>query len=193
MYSKIVKILNISKDNIIELNSDKFIIKIIQSVDIICKSLRSGNKVIFAGNGGSAADANHLSAEMLGKFLKIRKSLNANSLSANSSSITAIANDFGYENIFRRQLEGLGKRGDVVIALSTSMRSKNIIKLLNLSLKLKCRNIIFASEKSNKYFSKKVDVFFDFPANRVDRIQEIHMLVGHIICELVENKMSSLR
>ena len=177
-------------ENFKSLNNEKYIKKISKASDIIVKALKKKNKVIFLGNGGSASDAEHLSAELLGRYLKNRKPYASMSITSNSATLTSISNDFGYEHSFSRQIKGLANKGDVIFAISTSMKSKNVINAINQANKIGCKSIILASEISNKNFSKKVDLFIDCPGRRVDRIQEVQIAVGHIICGMVEEKLS---
>lgn len=155
-------------------------------IKILIKSIRSGGKVIFCGNGGSASDSLHLAAELIGRFKKKRKAISAISLNSEISTITAIANDFGYEKIFERQLESIGDKRDVLIAISTSGKSKNITKVLNKAKKMKIRSILLTSEKY-KINKKIADIVFKAPTEDVARTQEVHILIGHLICEALEN------
>ncbi len=155
--------------------------------EVCLKAIKKNKKIIFCGNGGSAADSQHLTAELVSKFLKVRKPLPAISLTTNTSSLTSIGNDFGYNYIFSKQLIALGSKGDVMIAISTSGKSKNIIEALNVAKKKGIFTILFTGEKINRM--KNCNIVFNAPARRVDRIQELHILVGHIICELIENEI----
>jgi D-sedoheptulose 7-phosphate isomerase len=182
-------ILNNIKNSIQQLNflKDKKYIEIISEISTeITKTLKNNCKVIFCGNGGSAADSQHLSAELASQFLKKkRKSLASISLTTNSSLLTAIANDFSYDKIFSKQLEGIGKKEDFLFAISTSGSSKNIIEALKFAKKKGIKTFLLTGNKNkNKDIS---DFLLEVPANRVDRIQEMHILIGHTICELVEN------
>lgn len=158
---------------------------IFKAEKLIFNTLRK-NKIIFCGNGGSASDALHVSAELLGKYLKNRKALDAISLNSNISAITAIANDFDYKKIFSRQLEGIGKKGDVVFAISTSGKSKNILEVLKKAKEMKIKTILLTGNIKKKF---NVDVCIKAPANRVDRVQELHITILHLICELIEQKI----
>ena len=151
----------------------------------LCKKTLPKNRIFFCGNGGSASDAMHISAELLGKYMKDRKALPAICLNSNVSAMTAIANDYNYNKIFARQLEGLGKTGDLVFAISTSGTSKNILEVLKKAKKMKLNSILLTG-KNNKKFN--VDLCIKAPAKRVDRIQELHITILHLICELVEFK-----
>lgn len=160
-----------------------------ESAEIILESYqKSGGCIFFAGNGGSAADAQHLAAELVGRFYLNRKSLNAEAITANSSSVTAIANDFGYENIFSRCLEGKGKAGDVFIGITTSGNSENIVNALLKCKELGIKTIGFSGARDGKIDSL-CDVIIKIPSEDTPRVQEGHILVGHIICELVEKEM----
>lgn len=162
--------------------------KIIFDIFKICLgAIKNENKIIFCGNGGSAADSQHLSAELVSKFLKIRKPLPAIALTTNTSTLTSISNDFGYEHIFSKQISALGKKGDVLIAISTSGKSKNVIEALKVAKKKGIFTILFTGENIKK--KKNCNLVFNAPAKRVDRIQEIHILVGHILCELIEKEV----
>ena len=162
--------------------------KIIFEIFKIClKAIKDKKKIIFCGNGGSAADSQHLAAELVSKFLKVRKPLPAIALTTNTSTLTSVGNDFGYEYIFSKQLSALGTKGDVLIAISTSGKSKNIIEALKVANKKGIFTILFTGENIKK--KKNCKIIFNAPANRVDRIQEIHILVGHILCELIEKEI----
>ena len=180
--------IKIIENNFKLLNKQFFVRKINKISNIIISRLKKGNKIMFCGNGGSASDSNHLAAELIGRYLKNRRSYNAISLTGNTSTITAIANDFGFEKVFSRQLEGLGRKNDILFAISTSGKSKNILKVLKTAKKLKITSILLTSKKllSNK---KLADIIIKVPATRVDRIQEMHIAIGHVICEKVEKKL----
>jgi D-sedoheptulose 7-phosphate isomerase len=170
------------------LNSNYIIEKIYVSTNLILKSLKSGKKIIFCGNGGSASDSQHLSAELVGRYLKARKAIASIALTTDTSAITSIGNDMGFENIFSRQIEAIGNEGDVLFLLSTSGQSKNILKAIEIANKKKIKTIFLTSEllKNNRI---KCDVIIKSPAYRVDRIQEMHIAIGHIICEAIENNI----
>ncbi len=167
--------------------NDKYYLKLIENAALmIVKSIKKKNKIIFCGNGGSASDGEHLCAELVGRYLKNRKAYPAIALTGNSSLVTAIGNDFGFDNIFYRQIESLGNKGDVLFAITTSGKSKNILKILKLSKKKGIKVILLTSIKAIK-LKKKVDLLIPAPSVRVDRIQEMHIAIGQIICETVEN------
>ena len=150
-------------------------------------SLRAGGKIIFCGNGGSFADAQHLSAEFTSRFLFDRPALASIALGTNNSGLTAMGNDYGYENIFSRELEALGKPEDILIGISTSGNSPNIIKAVDSSKKLGITTFILTGLSGGKL--KDLADCVHMPSNDTARIQECHILVGHIICGFVEKEM----
>jgi len=153
--------------------------------DIITKAFQNGNAIYFAGNGGSAADAQHLAAEFSGRFYKDRKALPSDALHCNSSYLTAVANDYSYDIIYARLLEGLAKPGDVLVGISTSGNSENIVKAFEMAKTIGVTTIGFTGQKGGK-MKDLGDYLINVPSNTTPRIQESHILVGHIICELVE-------
>ncbi len=157
-------------------------------VSMITKSLRKGGKVILFGNGGSAADSQHIAGELIGRFKKERASLPAIALTTDTSIMTSIANDYGYENIFARQVEGLGRKGDVAIGLSTSGNAPNVIAGLKQAKKMGIRTVAFTGGDGGK-ISKLADISFIVPSCNTPRIQESHITCGHILCELVEEEL----
>lgn len=153
--------------------------------DVITKAFQNGNAVYFAGNGGSAADAQHLAAEFSGRFYKDRKALPSDALHCNTSYLTAVANDYSYDVIYARLLEGLAKKGDVLVGISTSGNSANIVKAFEMAKTMGVTTIGFTGQKGGK-MKDLGDYLINVPSNTTPRIQESHILVGHIICELVE-------
>lgn len=150
---------------------------------LIASSLKNEGKILFCGNGGSASDSNHLAAEFISKFKKERKSLPAISLSANNSIITAIANDYSFDDVFKRQLEGLGKRDDVLYAITTSGKSKNVIEAIKKAKQLGIKTILLTGKNKTDL---KCDVEINAPSDVTAEIQEMHIAIGHIICESLE-------
>ncbi len=151
----------------------------------IKKTFNKNRTVFFAGNGGSAADCEHLAGELVGRYKKNRKPYKAISLTTDTSVITCIANDFGYDKIFERQLEGLGQKGDLLIVFSTSGKSKNIINLLKKSKKMNIKSIALLGKTGGQ--SKKISNYsYVVPSFSTANIQEIHHLIGHIFCSLVD-------
>ena len=169
-----------------QLLADESLVHQIQTVtDVITKAFQNGNAVYFAGNGGSAADAQHLAAEFSGRFYKDRKALPSDALHCNSSYLTAVANDYSYDVIYARLLEGLAKPGDVLVGISTSGNSGNIVKAFEMAKTIGVTTIGFTGQNGGKLKSLG-DYLINVPSNTTPRIQESHILVGHIICELVE-------
>ena len=155
---------------------------------ILTETFKSGNKLLICGNGGSAADAQHIAAEFIGKFYKIdRPALPAIALNTNTSIITAIGNDFGYEMTFSRQVEGLGQKGDVFIAISTSGSSVNAFEAAKLAKEKGMKVISFTGEGGGK-LAEVSDITIKVPSNNTPIIQNAHISILHIICEIVENK-----
>lgn len=153
--------------------------------DVITKAFQNGNAVYFAGNGGSAADAQHLAAEFSGRFYKDRKALPSDALHCNTSYLTAVANDYSYDVIYARLLEGLAKKGDVLVGISTSGNSGNIVKAFEMAKTIGVTTVGFTGQNGGK-MKDLGDYLINIPSNTTPRIQESHILVGHIICELVE-------
>lgn len=156
------------------------------AAELIILAYKGGGKVLFCGNGGSAADAQHLAAELVGRFKRERKALPAMALHANTSALTAIANDYDYSDVFVRQIEAFGKPGDVLVGLSTSGKSANVLKALDYAKKNGLKTIGFTGRKADT-MSSLCDVLLSVPSEDTPRIQEVHMLWGHIICGLVED------
>jgi D-sedoheptulose 7-phosphate isomerase len=154
----------------------------------IIESLKQNNKVLFCGNGGSAADAQHLAAELMGKLYIDRDPLLAISLTTNTSSITAIANDIGYTEVFFRQLKALGNTGDTLVSLSTSGNSESIIKAMNFAREKGIYNIAITGQTGGT-MKDYADLLINIPSTATARIQECHVMVGHIICEIVEREI----
>ncbi len=156
-------------------------------VQVIVDAFRNGNKVLFCGNGGSAADAQHLAAEFSGRFYTDRDALPAEALHVNTSYITAVANDYSYDVIYSRLIKGIGKKGDVLVGLSTSGNSKNILNAFETAKEKGMINIAFTGETGGK-MKPLSDYLINVPSTDTPRIQESHILIGHIICQLVEEK-----
>ena len=189
MNNKIKNNLKIIEKNIKSLQDIKFEKLIINASKIIINSLKKKNKILFCGNGGSAGDSQHLSAELLGQYLKNRQALAAVDLTSNTSLLTSVGNDISFDQIFSRQISAIGFRGDVLFAITTSGKSKNILNAIKTAKRKGLKVILLASEKANR-LKKTVNLFIPPPGNRVDRIQETHIMIGHLICELVEEKLS---
>ena len=157
---------------------------------ICIDSLKNGNKILIFGNGGSAADAQHIAAELVGRYKTERKGIPAIALTTDTSAITSIANDYGYLHIFDRQVEALANKDDVAIGISTGGSSTNVISALKLANNLGCKTIGF-SGKDGGEFNALCDVNLIAIAEDTPRIQEMHILIGHTICHLIELEFSS--
>jgi D-sedoheptulose 7-phosphate isomerase len=153
--------------------------------EVITTAFANGNKVLFCGNGGSAADAQHLAAEFSGRFYTDRDPLPSEALHCNSSYMTAVANDYGYDVVYSRIVKGTGKPGDVLVGLSTSGNSVNIIKAMEVAKEIGMINVVLSGESGGK-LRTMCDYLINVPSSDTPRIQESHIMVGHIICELVE-------
>ncbi len=169
------------------LSDDRLMRSVEDAVTVIVESLRNGGKIHFCGNGGSAADAQHLAAELSGRFYLDRPPLNAEALHCNSSYLTAVANDYGYDLIFSRLLTASGKKGDVLVGISTSGNSRNIIEAYKVC-KEKDIKIISLTGESGGMMKNFGGILLNVPSTDTPRIQECHIMLGHIICELVERK-----
>ena len=155
---------------------------------LIVNTLKSGGKLLACGNGGSAADAQHFTGEMIGRFLFNRPSLPAITLIADTSVLTALANDYGYETVFARQVEGLVKQGDVLVGFSTSGKSPNVLRAIETAQKIKIKTIALVGPET-KPVLESCDVCFCVPSYSTPRIQEMHTAILHAICEIVEKEM----
>lgn len=158
--------------------------------EIISESLKNGKKLLVMGNGGSAADAQHMAAEIIGRFKMERRGLPAIALTTDSSILTAIANDYGFEMVFRRQVEALAVQGDVVMGITTSGSSPNVRAALNLAGEMGCRTIGLLGGDGGT-IKDCVDIALTVPATDTPRIQEGHITIIHIICDLVEKRLFS--
>jgi D-sedoheptulose 7-phosphate isomerase len=187
--SNIIKASIDVKQHIVE--DDAFINKIQQCVELITTAFKNGNKVLFCGNGGSAADAQHLAAEFTGRFYKDRDALFAEALHVNSSYMTAVANDYSFDVVYSRMLNGIGKKGDVLVAISTSGNSANIVNAVNTAKEKEMITIGFTGQAGGK-MKDSCNVLINVPSSDTPRIQESHILVGHIICQLVEQQYFNL-
>ena len=170
------------------LDNPDFQIRIQQAADLMIASLRSGGKIHFCGNGGSAADAQHLAAELSCRFYLDRPPLNAEALHCNTSYLTAAANDYGYETAFARLLQGTAKKDDVLVAISTSGNSRNILNAINVAKKIGVKVIAMTGECGGA-MRDSADILLNAPSEDTPRIQECHILIGHILCEIVENEL----
>lgn len=165
---------------------------IIEMAHIMTTALRKGRKVVFFGNGGSAADAQHISAELVGKFKKMRPPLRSSALTTNTSILTAIGNDLGFDEIFSRQVQATLEPDDVAVGISTSGRSPNVIKGIQEARRIGAKTIALTGSRG-KEFASLCDHKVIVPSEDTQRIQECHIMIGHIVCELVEDTVTEGR
>jgi D-sedoheptulose 7-phosphate isomerase len=165
--------------------SEELVRRIEQFAVVSAQALAAGKKLVFFGNGGSAADAQHLAAELVVRLAADRPGLPAVALTTNSSILTAVANDYGYENVFARQIESLVNQGDVLIAISTSGRSRNIIAGVEAGARREAFRVGLTGESGGE-LAGKVDLLLNVPSTDVQRIQEAHITIGHVACSLIE-------
>ena len=170
------------------LNSEEAVRNIVAISEVLIEAMDKGNKLLLFGNGGSAADAQHIAAEFVGRFAFDRPALPALALSANSSAVTAIGNDYGFDVVFARQIEALGRHGDVAIGISTSGNSTNVIEACAAARRMGMLTAALTGCTGGK-LKESVDYCVCVPSNETPRIQECHILVGHIISELVESAL----
>ena len=170
------------------LNDQLFLNGIENAIQLCVDALRKGGKIWFAGNGGSAADAQHLAAELSGRFYLDRKSLPAEALNVNSSFLTAVANDYGYDMVYARLLQGCARPGDVLVAISTSGNSRNIVEAVKTAKAMQV-GVVALTGKTGGALTDKCDVLLNVPSTDTPRIQESHILIGHILCENIEREL----
>jgi len=156
---------------------------------VIVQAYRSGGKLLICGNGGSAADSQHIAAELVSRFLIERKALDAESLTINTSSLTAIGNDYSFDQVFSRQVEAKGAKGDVLIGISTSGNSKNIIEAIKTAKGMEIKTIGLTGNNRESLIGRLSDYCIHVPSSSTPRIQEAHILIGHILCEFIENEL----
>lgn len=189
MISKIKSVIQSSIDLKTKVLNDPELIETVQNVvDQIIHCYENGGKVLFCGNGGSAADAQHLAAELSGRFYFDRHPLFAEALHVNTSYVTAVANDFGYDEVFARLVLAMGSKDDILIGLSTSGNSNNISRAFDEANTLGMITISLTGETGGK-LKEKSSYLLNIPSSDTPRIQETHIMIGHIICELVEEKL----
>lgn len=187
-----ISIENIIKSSIdvkqLILNDKEFVKRINDAAMMCVESLKSGGKIHFCGNGGSASDAQHLAAELSGRFYYDRPPLNAEALHVNTSYLTAVANDYSYDMIYARMLQASAKKGDMLVGISTSGNSANILKAIEVAKEIGVKTIGMTGEKGGK-MAECCDILLNVPSNCTPRIQESHIMIGHIICEIIEATM----
>ncbi|MDD5238586.1 MAG: SIS domain-containing protein [Candidatus Omnitrophica bacterium] len=162
--------------------------KIIELSECIIECLKKNGKVILFGNGGSASDSQHIAAEFIGRFKKDRTALAAIALTTNTSVLTSLANDYGYDIIFAKQVEGLAQKNDIVIGISTSGKAKNVILGIKQAKKMGLKTIALTGSDGGE-LAKTADISLIVPSSITARIQEVHIIIGHIICEIVEQTL----
>lgn len=170
------------------LQSHEYLSAVLDVAGALSKCLSAGNKILFFGNGGSAADAQHLAAELSGRFLKERQSLAGYALTTNSSVLTAIGNDYSFGDVFARQVQGIGRAGDLAFAISTSGNSPNVLRAVDVARKVGLVTVGLTGRTGGK-LSGAVDHCIRVPSDQTPRIQEVHILTGHILCELIEETL----
>ncbi|MES2428492.1 MAG: D-sedoheptulose 7-phosphate isomerase [Bacteroidota bacterium] len=172
--------------NIIQKVIDTLVPDIEKACRVMTDTIQKGNKVLIAGNGGSAADAQHIAAELSGRFVKHRKALPGIALTTDTSALTAIANDYGYEYVFARQVEALARPGDLFIGISTSGNSEVVLKAFDTAREMGCNTLGLSGRDGGK-MNGLCDLNIIVPSNITARIQEMHILVGHILCQAVDD------
>ena len=155
---------------------------------IAVETLKNGNKILLCGNGGSAADAQHIAAELVGRYKSDRRGLPAIALTTDTSALTSIGNDYGYDRVFDRQVEALANKGDLIIGISTSGNSQNVVNALKQGKKTGCKTLGFSGAGGGA-MDELCDINLIVPSNNTPRIQETHILFGHIICQIIDDNM----
>ena len=189
MQKQISDILNDSFNNLQKIINDKGLTSEIEIVTTkIIQAFKDGNKLLLCGNGGSASDAQHIAAELSGRFIKERKPLYAEALHVNSSYMTAVSNDYGFESTYSRMLEAIGKKGDVLIALSTSGNSENVINAVKMANSLGMLSVGMSGAMGGE-IKDLCQHNIIIPSSNTARVQEAHILVGHIFCQIIEEQL----
>ena len=177
-------------DVIKDISADADLISLINSIaQVIVHAYRTSSKLLVCGNGGSAADSQHLAAELVSRFFLERKALDAEALTINTSSLTAIGNDYNFERVFSRQVEAKGKNGDILLGISTSGNSINVIEAIKTAKDIGIKTIGFTGSNKESLISRLSDYCIYVPSGTTPRIQEAHILIGHILCEFIENEL----
>tara|TARA_B100000780_G_C21020053_1_gene408791 strand:- start:291 stop:866 length:576 start_codon:yes stop_codon:yes gene_type:complete len=180
------KVIDLKKNALEHLKNEDLFDKINNSVKLISNSVRQKGKLLIIGNGGSAADSQHMATELVGKYLKIRKPFPAIALTTDTSILTSISNDMDFNKIFTRQIDAIKTPKDIIFAITTSGKSKNIIDALKFSKKNKLKSVCLTSKEAPKSLERMCDIVIRVPEFRVDRIQELHIFIEHLICEELE-------
>lgn len=172
--------------------ADALVGEVARAAQLVASALRRGRKVLLCGNGGSAADAQHIAAELVGRFRRERRGLPAVALTADTSVVTALGNDYGFEEVFARQVDAAGQQGDVLVALSTSGNSRNVLRACEMA-RTKGLRVIGLTGADGGQLKSLCDICLCVSSRDTARVQEVHILLAHIICELVETALCSSR
>jgi D-sedoheptulose 7-phosphate isomerase len=170
------------------INDTKRLEGLLEVAEVASTTIKAGHKIMLCGNGGSAADSQHIAAELIGRFEKERRSMAAIALTTDTSALTAIANDYGYDQVFARQVEGLGQSGDLLIGISTSGNSKNVVKAMEVAQSKGIRTVALVGDKPEGAMQAIADYVLAAPSTNTARIQECHILIMHTLCQLVESE-----
>ena len=170
------------------INDMKRLEELLEVAGVASSTLKAGHKIMLCGNGGSAADSQHIAAELIGRFEKERESMAAIALTTDTSALTAIGNDYGYDQVFSRQVEGLGQSGDLLIGISTSGNSKNVVKAMEVAQSKSIRTVALVGDKPGGAMQAIADYVLAAPSTNTARIQECHILMLHTLCQLVESE-----
>jgi len=162
--------------------------KLQETVKVCVQALKNGHKVMFCGNGGSASQSQHLAAELVGRYKKNRSAMASLALTTDTSILTAVGNDYGFDEIFVRQVQGLGQPGDVLIGLSTSGNSSNVLKAFELAKQMQMTTVAFVGELGGK-MGQMADIALCVPSSKTNNIQEMHLALGHMLCGLIEESL----
>lgn len=188
MKERIIEVIDEQRKNLEDLRKGDYPEQLEKAVDMIVESMKNGGKILIAGNGGSAADSQHIAAEIVGRFVLERKGYPAIALTTDTSNLTAIGNDYGYDVVFSRQVEALGNPGDIFIGISTSGNSQNIINAIEVA-KEKGLKIIGLTGRDGGKMKDMCDICLNFNYKETARVQEHHMMTYHLICEAVEKQL----
>jgi len=170
------------------INDTKRLEGLLEVAKVASSTIKAGHKIMLCGNGGSAADSQHIAAELIGRFEKERRSMAAIALTTDTSALTAIGNDYGYDQVFARQVEGLGQSGDLLIGISTSGNSTNVIKAMEVAQSKGIRTVALVGDKPEGAMQAIADYVLPAPSTNTARIQECHILIMHTLCQLVESE-----
>ena len=170
------------------INDTKRLEGLLEVTKVASSTIKAGHKIMLCGNGGSAADSQHIAAELIGRFEKERRSMDAIALTTDTSALTAIGNDYGYDQVFARQVEGLGQSGDLLIGISTSGNSKNVVKAMEVAQSNGIRTVALVGDKPEGAMQAIADYVLAAPSTNTARIQECHILIMHTLCQLVESE-----